>query len=120
MAEGTVTYIYPTWGLSPQKGHKFHSVHALVKFDDDSTLPMEIKHNLDLPYGAPLQPPEWIPPILVVNQIAGGAVAPPHRLTVIDGNTVTIGRPVSGGPAGSNVTYDVWIFKPKLDSSWGW
>lgn len=112
----SVTYIYPTWGLVPQAEHKWHSVHVLVKFDEESTTPLEIKHNLNLPYGAPLQPPEWVPPVVVVNQVEGGAAAPAHRLVFIDGNTLTIGRAASG--PGTAVTYDVWIFKPKLDASW--
>ena len=117
--EGSVTYIYPAWGLIPtpdMMARKFHAVHARVTFLDDSTLPVEIQHNLALPWGAPLQEPEWVAPLVIVNPVTGGAAASVHTLTVKDGNTVSIGR-VVGGP-GSAVTYDVWIFRPKPDGGW--
>jgi hypothetical protein len=118
MAEGSVTYIYPTWGLIPQLKHKAHAVHAQVKFDEDSTLPVDIVHNFELPFGGTLQPPEWILPLVVVNPSAGGANAPLHLLSIKDGNTISIGR-VAGG-VGSAVTYDVWIFRPKGDGFLSW
>jgi hypothetical protein len=114
--EGSVTYIYPAWGLVPALKHRFHAVHARVAFLDDSTLPIEVQHNLALPWGAPLPEPEWIAPLVIVNPSVGGPAASVHTLTVKDGNTVSIGRTATG--AGTAVTYDVWIFRPKSDSSW--
>ena len=115
MADGSVTYVYPAWGLIPAKGHKYHAVHVRVAFLDDSGN-LEVVHNLNLPYGAPLQEPEWISPLVIVNALTGGAAAPLHTVTVKDGNTLEIGRTASG--PGTAVTYDVWIFRPKTDSSW--
>jgi hypothetical protein len=112
----TVTYFSPAWGLVPPKGKKFSAVHVQVKFEDDSTLPVEIAHNMGLPYGAPLQEPEWIVPTVIVNPIAGGANAPLHVLGIKDGDTLTLGR-VAGGP-GTAVTYDVWIYHQKVASFW--
>src|ERR1039458_8758642 len=115
MAEGSVTYVYPAWGLVPAPAHKFHAVHARVAFLDDSGN-LEVQHNLALPWGAPLQEPAWVAPLVIVNAVSGGAAASMHTLTVKDGNTVSIGRVASG--VGTAVTFDVWIFRPKSDSSW--
>jgi hypothetical protein len=115
MAEASVTYVYPAWGLIPLVGHKYHAVHARVVFLDDSG-GIDILHNLALPWGAPLQEPEWVAPLVIVNAVTGGKAASMHTLTVKDGNTVSIGR-VATGPE-TAVTYDVWIFRPKSDSSW--
>ena len=115
MADGSVTYVYPAWGLIPALGHKFHAVHVRVQFADDSGN-LEVVHNLALSWGAPLQEPTWIYPVVIVNAVTGGAAAPVHTVTVKDGNTVEIGRVATG--AGTAVTYDVWIFRPKTDSSW--
>ena len=117
MAIGTVTYISPAWGLIPTKEQmgKFHAIHVQVKFDEDS-LNLPVLHNLNLPYGAPLQEPQWIAPLVIVNAIAGGKAAPVHTVKVIDGNTVEIGRLNSG--VGTAVTYDVWIYRQQADSSW--
>ena len=114
--EGSVTYLSPAWGLAPNPANKFHAVHCRVGFSDESTLPVEVKHNLALPYGAPLQEPEWITPLVLVNPLTGGPSASAHTLKVIDGNTVAIGRAASG--AGTFVTYDVWIFRPTSEGSW--
>jgi hypothetical protein len=116
MAEGSVTYLSPAWGLIPAPSHKSHGVHCRVTFLDDSTLPVEVTHNLNLPWGAPLPEPEWVSPLVIVNALTGGQVASVHTLTVKDGNTVSIGRVSTG--AGSAVIYDVWLFRPKVDSSW--
>jgi hypothetical protein len=122
MPEASVTYIFPSWGLIPTKemmAKKYAGVHVQVAFAEDSTLPVEIVHNLGLPYGAPLQPPEWVPPFVVVNPISGGANAPLHTVTVLNGDTCSIGR-VAGGP-GSAVTFDVWILRPAGKSgAFGW
>jgi hypothetical protein len=115
MAEGSVTYLSPAWGLVPAPGHKFHGVHVWVKFLDDSGN-LEVQHNLALPYGAPLPEPEWIVPVVIVNPFTGGPSASVHTVKVKDGNTLEIGRLATG--AGTAVTYDVWIFRPKSDSSW--
>jgi hypothetical protein len=117
MANGTVTYISPTWGLipTPEQMTKFHAIHVQVKFEEDSGN-LAVLHNLNLPYGAPLQEPQWIAPLVIVNAISGGKEAPVHTVKVIDGNTVEIGR-VNGGP-GTDVTYDVWIYRQQADSSW--
>ena len=118
MAEGSVTYIFPAWGLIPtpeMMAKKFHAVHARVAFLDDSGN-LEVQHNLALPWGAPLQEPAWVAPLVIVNAVSGGAAASMHTLTVKDGNTVSIGRVASG--VGTAVTFDVWIFRPKSDSSW--
>ena len=117
MAIGTVTYISPAWGLIPTKEQmaKYHAIHVLLKFDEDS-VNLPVLHNLNLPYGAPLQEPQWIAPLVIVNAIAGGKAAPVHTVKVIDGNTVEIGRLNSG--VGTAVTYDVWIYRQQADSSW--
>jgi hypothetical protein len=115
MAEASVTYVYPAWGLIPLVGHKYHAVHARVAFLDDSG-GIDILHNLALPWGAPLQEPEWVAPVVIVNALTGSPKASVHTLTLKDGNTVSIGR-VATGPE-TAVTYDVWIFRPKTDSSW--
>ena len=115
MAEGSVTYVYPAWGLVPAPAHKFHAVHARVAFLDDSGN-LEVQHNLARPWGAPLQEPEWVSPVVIVNAVTGGPAAPLHTVKVKDGNTLEIGRVATG--AGTAVTYDVWIFRPKSDSSW--
>jgi hypothetical protein len=115
MADGSVTYLSPAWGLIPAPGHKFHGVHAWVAFLEDSGN-LEVRHNLALPFGAPLQEPEWILPLVIVNAMKGGPAAPLPTVTVKDGNTIEIGRVASG--VGTAVTYDVWIFRPKSDSSW--
>jgi hypothetical protein len=117
--EAVVTYIYPTWGLIPtldQMAKKFHAVHVRIAFADDSTLPVDVVHNLQLPYGVPLQPPEFVEPLVVVNPIAAGPAAPQHVLTIKDGNTISIGRAATGP---GSVTYDVWIFRPRLEGH-GW
>ena len=116
MAEGAITYIHPAWGLVPLEHHKSHAVHVQVKFDEDSTLPVAVVHNLNLPYGAPLQPPEWHMPLVIVNPISGGPNAPLHTVAIMDGNSLDIGR-VAGGP-GTAVAYDVWILRHKPDSAW--
>jgi hypothetical protein len=116
MAEGIVTYIYPAWGLVPslEQAKKRGAVHARIAFPDEATLPVDIVHNLQLPYGVPLQPPEWLEPMVLVNALTPG---PPHVLAIKDGNTISIGR-AAGGP-GTAVTYDVWVFRPHLDGH-GW
>ena len=53
---------------------------------------------------------------MIVNAVTGGPAAPLHVVKVKDGNTLEIGRVATG--AGTAVTYDVWIFRPKSDSSW--
>ena len=115
MAEGSVTYVYPAWGLVPAPKHKFHAVHARVAFLDDSGN-LEVQHNLALPWAAPLPEPEWVSPVVIVNAVTGGSKASVHTVTVKDGNTLEIGRTATG--AGTAATYDVWIFRPKTDSSW--
>jgi LysM repeat protein len=115
MAEGSVTYVYPAWGLIPLVGHKFHGVHARVAFSDDSGN-LEVVHNLAFPWGAPLQEPEWVAPLVVVNPLTASPKASVHTVKVKDGNTLEIGRAASGPDTA--VTYDVWIFRPKTDSSW--
>lgn len=115
MADGSVTYVYPAWGLVPAPAHKHHGVHARVAFLDDSGN-LEVVHNLELPWAAPLPEPEWVSPLVIVNATIGGPKAPLPTVTVKDGNTVEIGRTATG--AGTAVTYDVWIFRPKSDSSW--
>jgi hypothetical protein len=114
--EGNLTYIYPTWGLIPtiEQMKKQNSLHVRVVFPEEATLPVDIVHNLALPYGAPLQPPEFIEPWVIVNPLTGG---PAYVLAIRDGNTLSIAR-AAGGP-GSAVTYDVWIFRPRLEGkSW--
>lgn len=119
MPEPSVTYIWPAWGMVPQVKHGKHAVHATVKFDEDSTLGADVVHNFNLPYGGELQPPEWIYPIVLVNPVAGGINAPYYVLGIKDGNTISLGR-VAGGP-GTNVTFDVWIFRPRGDGLFaGW
>jgi hypothetical protein len=62
MANSTVTYISPAWGLIPtqeQMARTFHAVHVQVKFEEDSGN-AAVLHNLNLPYGAPLQEPQWL------------------------------------------------------------
>ena len=111
MPDAILTYIYPAWGLIPTKemAAKSRAVHVQVAFAEDSPSPVTIVHNLQLAYGAPLQPPQWVPPLVVVNPIAAGVVPVPHVLTLLDGNTLQLSRSGAGGP-GSAVTYDVWIF----------
>jgi hypothetical protein len=111
----TVTYQFPAWGLIPTPEHKFHAVHVIIKFDEDSGN-AEIVHNLNLPYGAPLQETAWIAPLVIANAISGGKAAPRHTVTVKDGNTIEIGR-VNGGPE-TALTLDVWIYRQQADSSW--
>ena len=60
MPEPRITYIAPTWGLIPLQDHTSSAVHVKIEFDEDSTLPVEITHNFNLPYGPSLQPPEWV------------------------------------------------------------
>ena len=115
MADASVTYVYPAWGLIPLVGHKYHAVHARVAFLDDSG-GIDILHNLALAWGAPLQEPEWVAPVVIVNATIGGPKAPLPTVAVKDGNTVSIGR-VASGPE-TAVTYDVWIFRPKSDGGW--
>jgi hypothetical protein len=118
MANGTVTYISPAWGLIPtqdEMARKFHAVHVQVKFDEDSPS-IEVVHNLNLPYGGPLQEPQWIVPVVVVNAISGGIGAPRHTIRVKDGNVLEIGR-VATGP-GTALTLDVWIYRQQADSFW--
>ena len=118
MGNGTVTYISPAWGLIPtqeQMAKQFHAVHVQAKFDEDSGN-LEVLHNLNLPYGAPLQEPQWIAPLVIVNAISGGKAAALHTVKVKDGNTLEIGR-VTSGP-GTDVTYDIWIYRQQADSSW--
>jgi|ERR1017187_5419054 hypothetical protein len=111
----TITYQFPAWGLIPTPEHKFHAVHVQIKFDEDSGN-AEVVHNLNLPYGAPLQEPQWIAPLVICNALSGGKAAPLHTVTVKDGNTIEIGR-VNGGPE-TALTLDVWIYRQQADSSW--
>lgn len=111
MADGTVTYLFPAWGLTPEKGHRSKSVHVRVTFTDDSPGPVTVVHNLDLPYGAPLQPNEWIEPIVIVNPIAAGPAAPQHVLSFVNGDSLSISRATGG--LGTAVTYDIWILRHK-------
>ena len=60
--------------------------------------------------------PQWIVPVVVVNAISGGVVAPRHTIRVKDGNVLEIGR-VATGP-GTALTLDVWIYRQQADSSW--
>lgn len=120
MPDATLTYVYPAWGLVPTKEqtHKSRCVHAVVVFTDDSPGPVDIVHNLQLPYGPPLQPPEWVPPFVLVNPMSGGPAAPQYVLNVKDGNTITINRTAIG--PGTALTLSVWIIGPKADSIFGW
>ena len=118
MAEGSVTYIYPSWGLIPPLRHKSHVVHAQVTFLDDSGAAPDIAHNFDLPYGGTLQPPDWIIPLVVVNPTSAGPNAPVHVLAIKDGNTISVQRSSAG--VGKAVTYDVWIFRPKGEGFLSW
>jgi hypothetical protein len=93
----------------------YHAVHVVVKFEEDSGN-LEVLHNLNLPWGAPLQEPQWISPLVIVNAAAGGKAAPVHTVKVKDGNSIEIGR-VASGP-GTDVTYDIWIYRQQADSSW--
>ena len=117
MANATVTYQFPAWGLIPTQDQmaKFHAVHVVVKFEEDSGS-IAVVHNLNLPYGAPLQEPTWIPPLVIVNPISGGKAAPLHTVTVKDGNSIEIGR-LNGGPE-TALALDVWIYRQQADSSW--
>lgn len=113
-----VVYIGPTWGLIPtqeQMAKKFTGLHVKVKFEDDTPGPLEVTHNLNLPYGAPLQPPEWVMPFVLPNLLEGGPQAPLPTVQFKDGNTLMIGR-VASGP-GTNAIYDVWIFRPRAESN---
>ncbi len=114
--EGSVTYIYPTWGLIPtpeQMAKKYHEVHVRVAFADESTAAVDIVHNLNLPWGPPLQEPEWIEPWVIVNPIAAGPLAQQYVLKVKDGNTLSISRAAMGPTTA--ITYDIWIFRPHLE-----
>jgi hypothetical protein len=113
---GVVTYIFPAWGLVPQVKHKFHGIHAHVQFDDSSGPAPDIVHNLELMYGAPAQPPEWVYPLVIVNPIQAGPAAPQHVLGIKNGNTISIQRAASG--PGTAVTYDVWVLRPVLKGGW--
>jgi hypothetical protein len=115
MAEPTLTYQYPAWGLMPPLKHRSKAVHAVVHFDDDSAGAVEVIHNFTLPFGAPIPQPEWLHPMVVVNATAGGPNAPIPLVTEKDGNSIVLGRAASG--PGTAVTYDVWMFSHKLT---GW
>ncbi len=113
---GTVTYIFPAWGLVPPAKHKAHGVHVHVQFDETSGAAPDIAHNLELPFGPALQAPEWVFPVVVVNPIAAGPLAPQHVLSIRDGNTISIQR--AGTGPGTAVTYDVWIMRPIVKGGW--
>lgn len=111
----TVTYLYPNGAKAPtqaQMESKYGSVHVTVAFGADDG-PVDIDHNFQ--FDLDLPPEKLQLPLVVVNPITGGVCAPVHSLTVKDGNTITIGK--LGAGAGSDVTYDVWIFRQTKPSS---
>lgn len=108
-AANPVIYLYPTWGVMPEKKHGEHAVHCTVEFSEAAG-PIDVVHNLALPWGEHVPQPEWVPPYVVVNPLSGGPAAPLHVVKILDGDRIQIGR-VKDGP-GTAVLLDVWIFRP--------
>jgi hypothetical protein len=113
----TVTYLYPNGGKAPtqaQMASKHSAVHATVAFAGEDG-PVDIVHNFQFDLEKP--PDELQLPLVIVNAVSGGPHAPIHALAVKDGNTLTIGK-LGTGP-GSEVTYDIWIFRHSRPSFFG-
>lgn len=103
-------YMYPVWGLPPDRKNGEFAVHCTVEFKDDDAKPVDVLHHFELPWGEKFPPPEWVEPVMVINPLSGGTAAPRHTVKVLDGNTIQIGRCATG--PGTALLLDVWMFRP--------
>jgi hypothetical protein len=115
-----ITYLYPNGSKAPtqaQMEHKYSSVHARVDFPADPNpapaepVTLDVVHNFQFDMEAP---PEGLQlPIVVCNAISGGPGAPAATISQNpDGNSVKVGK-LGPGP----VSYDVWIFRHPVKTS---
>lgn len=106
----SITYLYPNGAKAPTQAmmeRKYAAVHATVAFAAEDVAPVDIVHNFQFDTDKP--PEDLQLPLVLVNPVSGGANAPIHSVAVKDGNTVSIGKLGTG--AGSDVVYDVWVYR---------
>lgn len=111
----TVTYIYPNGDKAPtqsQMERKYSAVHVTVAFAEGDG-PVDVVHNFQFDVSLPVGDLQL--PLVIVNALSGGPNAPISSIAFKDGNTLTVGRLGTG--AGSEVVYDIWMFRHGKASS---